>query len=225
MDHSNRESPQNFPFLETQSNVPLKQDLKPAVTLLSRKPRIATRPDSKAVDSATAGVGQLGLNGNANDDDDSDDESNKPPEPTPEERQAIMLRNRDEKQRKYEEVREKLFNEPSTTGSGTSSTGSVTPPRRHHSGEGRGKGKSRGGGKESRERRDLSAASGKSARLYDPDSPSTRPNSSHLQKRGRQRPGDGEQSQTTRHPLRSPKPPDARGGAGFKLASRGARLG
>ncbi|KAJ5086668.1 hypothetical protein NUU61_007975, partial [Penicillium alfredii] len=100
------ESPETFHFVETRSNVPLKQDLKPTVTVLSRKPQIATRQSSSsAVDAAAVGVGQLELGA----DDDSDEEANKPPEPTPEERQATALKNREEKQRKYEEVRERLL--------------------------------------------------------------------------------------------------------------------
>ncbi|KAL3455368.1 hypothetical protein BJX64DRAFT_72424 [Aspergillus heterothallicus] len=204
------ESPQTFHFLETTSNVPLKQDFKPAVTLLSRNPQIASRHSSSAA-GAAAGLGRLVLNA----EDDSDED--KAPEPTPEERQAIAQRNREEKQRKYEEVRERLFGTPSAPTSGASSPRSATPPRN----EGRGKGRSRGNGRDinnNRDRREPSAASGKSKQLYDPNSPS-RPNSSYgrkeRQQSGERSQSDQSQSQSPRQPIRSPRGPDSSGRGGF----------
>ncbi|KAI9369179.1 hypothetical protein BJX61DRAFT_173716 [Aspergillus egyptiacus] len=208
------EQPQTFHFYEATSNVPLKQDFKPAVTVLSRNPQIASRQASSA-GGAAAGLGRLDLNA-----DESDEE--KPPEPTPEERQAMALRNREEKQRKYEEVRERLFGSPSAPTSGASSPRSATPPRQ----EGRGKGRSRGNGRDNNnnnwDRRDPSTASGKSKQLYDPGSP--RPNSSHS-RRDRQQSGErsqGEQSQSPRQQIRSPRGPDSNGRGGFR-AHRGAK--
>ncbi|KAL2798457.1 hypothetical protein BJX66DRAFT_47303 [Aspergillus keveii] len=202
------ESPQTFHFLEATSNVPLKQDIKPAVTLLSRNPQIATRQSSSAA-GATRVLSRLDLNA---EDDDSDED--KAPEPTPEERQAIAMKNLEEKQRKYEEVRERLFGTPSAPTSGASSPRSATPPRT----EGRGKGRSRGNGRDNnnRERREQSAASGKSKQLYDPSSPS-RPNSSYGRK-DRQQSGERSQSdqpQSPRQPIRSPRGPDSSGRGGF----------
>ncbi|KAJ5183588.1 hypothetical protein N7492_001204 [Penicillium capsulatum] len=212
------ESPQTFHFVETRAEVPLKQDFKPAVTLLSRRPQIATRQPA-SVDAATSGVGQLGLDC---EDGDSDGD-NKPPEPTPEERQAIALKNREEKQRKYEEVRERLFGSPSATNSGTSSPGSTTPPRQHQSGESRGKGKGRGG-PNSREKRDSSSASSKSRHLYDPGSPA-KGNGPHLQRRERQQGdrSDSDKQQNIQQPTRNPRGPDASGRGGFRFGNRGAR--
>ena len=65
------ETPQTFHFVEARSEVPLKQDFKPAVTLLSRRPQIATRqsPTIGGVEGTSAGLGQLGL-----DDEDSEEE-------------------------------------------------------------------------------------------------------------------------------------------------------
>ncbi|KAG2419474.1 hypothetical protein HFD88_004270 [Aspergillus terreus] len=198
------ESPQTFHFLEARSNVPLKQDFKPTVTLLSRNP--PPRQSSSAVDAAAAGVGRLGL---ASRDDDSDDDS-KPPEPTPEERHAIALRNLEEKQRKYEEVRERLFGSPSGTTSGASSPRSATPPKQN---EGRGKGKNRGNGRDNnRDKRDGSAASSKSRQLYDPDTPA-RSNSGFGQRNDQQSP---------RQPYRNPRGPDPSGRSGFR-GNRGAK--
>ncbi|KAL4888304.1 hypothetical protein BDV59DRAFT_196576 [Aspergillus ambiguus] len=198
------ESPQTFHFLEARSNVPLKQDFKPAVTLLSRNPQSR---QSSAVDATAAGVGRLGL---ASKDEDSEDDS-KAPEPTPEERQAIALRNLEEKQRKYEEVRERLFGSPSGTTSGASSPRSATPPKQN---EGRGKGKNRGNGRDNnnRDKRDASAASSKSRQLYDPGSPA-RSNSGFGQRNDQQHP---------RQPYRTPRGPDSSGRGGFR-GNRGAR--
>ena len=197
--------------------MPLKQDIKPAVTLLSRRPQIATR-QSASVDAAASGVGQLGL-----DDDGDSDEDEKPPEPTPEERQAMALKNLEEKQRKYEEVRERLFGSPSATTSGASSPGSTTPPRQHQAGEGRGKGKGRGG-RDHREKRDSSSASSKSRHLYDPSSPG-RGNASNSQRRDRPQGDryDSDKQQGLQQPTRNPRGPDANGRGGFRFGNRGAR--
>ncbi|KAL4932189.1 uncharacterized protein BDV17DRAFT_255093 [Aspergillus undulatus] len=200
------ESPQTFHFYEATSDVPLKQEFKPTVTVLSRNPVLMTRQGSSGGDGgAAAGLGRLDLNA------ESDEE--KPPEPTPEERQAMALKNREEKQRKYEEVRERLFGTPSAPTSGASSPRSETPPRS----EGRGKGRSRGNGRDNNSRRDQSAASGKSKQLYDPGSPS-RPNSSYG-RRDWQQSGDRSQSdssQSPRQPIRNPRGPDSNGRGGFK---------
>ncbi|KAL1964711.1 hypothetical protein VTN77DRAFT_6737 [Rasamsonia byssochlamydoides] len=228
------ESAQTFHFLEAKSSVPLKQDFKPAVTVLSRRPQIASRQaGSSGVESATAGLSRLGLSADGKDLSDSDDEANnKPPELTAEERQAKALRDREEKQRKYEEVRERLFGSSSNPGSGASSPGSTTPPpsRQHNnSGDGRGRGRNRGGGrdKDSREKRDSPGSSGKSRQLYDPGY-SPRPNSSYLQRRERSQQQSTERSdseqQAPRQPTRSPRGPDGsgRGGFGFSPRGRGA---
>ncbi|KAJ5570119.1 uncharacterized protein N7459_009549 [Penicillium hispanicum] len=218
------ESPQAFHYVEVRADVPLKQDFKPTVTLLSRRPQVATRQSPSAgVDAATSGVGQLGLNG---DEEDTDEESNKAPEPTPEERQAIALKNLEEKQRKYEEARERLFGSPSATTSGTSSPGSTTPPRQSQSGEGRGKGKGRGGRSDYRERKDSSSASSKSRQLYDPSSPA-KSNGQNPQRRERQLGdrNDSDRQYAPQQPTRNPRGPDASGRGGFRFGNRGARGG
>ncbi|KAJ5345919.1 hypothetical protein N7452_003923 [Penicillium brevicompactum] len=211
------DSPETFHFAEARADVPLKQDIKPAVKLLSRKPQLVTRHSSSSgtIDAASAGLGQLGI-----DDDDSEEE--KAPEPTPEERHAIALKNREEKQRKYEEVRERLFGSPSATASGTSSPGSTTPPRQN-SGEGRGRGKGRGGGRDHREKREPSAAPSKSKHLYDP-STSAKPNAPFGRGGRAQLERVGSDPQAPQQPLRNPRGPDASGRGGFNF-NRGARTG
>ncbi|PGG96785.1 hypothetical protein AJ80_09789 [Polytolypa hystricis UAMH7299] len=197
------ESPQTFHFLESRAtNIPLKSDFRPAVTVLSRKPQIASRqsPSPSSGSGLEAGVrnmsissaprGGSGLDDNTtntistnnayDDDDDYDDddedeeidpETGKPlSKLTPEERLAKAQRDREEKQRKYEEVRERLFGSSGVgNGSGASSPGTTTPPGQqsgqkgsyhHHRGARGGGGGARGRGsnhssrRESRERRD-----------------------------------------------------------------------
>ncbi|KAL4958422.1 hypothetical protein BDW69DRAFT_47208 [Aspergillus filifer] len=199
------ESPQTFHFYEATSDVPLKQEFKPTVTVLSRNPQIATR---QSTSGAAAGLGRLDLNA-----DESDEE--KPPEPTPEERQAMALKNREEKQRKYEEVRERLFGTPSAPTSGASSPRSETPPRTETRGKGRGRGNGRDNNNNNRDRRDQSNASGKTKQLYDPGSPS-RPNSSYGRRDWQQGGDRSDQSQSPRQPIRNPRGPDSTGRGGFK---------
>ncbi|KAE8349341.1 hypothetical protein BDV28DRAFT_63024 [Aspergillus coremiiformis] len=207
------ESPQTFHYLESHSNVPLKQEFKPTVTLLSRNPQPSRQ--SSSVNATTAGLGRLGLNG---DNDDESDDDNNLAEPSPEERQAIALRNLEEKQRKYEEARQRLFGTPSATTSGASSPRSGTPPKH----EGRRKGRNRGNGRDTnRDKRDSSAASGKSRQLYDPGSPKP----SYVQRKEKQSMNDpsGNGQQSPQQPIRSPRGPDSSGRGGFRSGSRGAR--
>ncbi|PYH79257.1 hypothetical protein BO82DRAFT_315614, partial [Aspergillus uvarum CBS 121591] len=210
------ESPQTFHFLEARSDVPLRQEFKPAVTVLSRNPQIATR--GSGLNGATAGMSRLGLN-----DDDSEDDG-RAALPSAEERQAMALRNLEDRQRKYEEVRERLFGSPSAPTSGASSPRSATPPTKPY--EGRGKGRGRGNGRDNSSnssKRDSSAASGKSGQLYDPDSPRTNPG--YNSRREKQPAGrtntDGTQS--PRQPIRSPRGPDSSGRGGFRGGFRGGR--
>lgn len=212
-----REQPETFHYLEAKSNVPFKQEFKPAVTLLSRKPQVASRPpESTGLESATARIGQLGLT--TEDHSDDSDADNKPPEPTPEERHAIALRNLEEKQRKYEEVRERLFGSPSAPTSGSSSPRSATPPKQ--SGEGRGKGKSRGGGgRDNRNKRDSSTASGKSRQVYGPGQ-SPKPGPTFLQKEEKQ---PTREQQLPRQEFRNAGGQEGNWRGGPKLATRGTR--
>ncbi|RAL12485.1 uncharacterized protein BO97DRAFT_368546 [Aspergillus homomorphus CBS 101889] len=222
------ESPQTFHFLESRSDVPLRQEFKPAVTVLSRNPQIATR--GSGLDGTTAGMSRLGVN-----DDDSDEEGGRAALPTAEERQAMALRNLEDRQRKYEEVRERLFGSPSAPTSGASSPRSATPPTKPYEGRGKGRG-GRGNGRENRDntnrdnsanssKRDSSAASGKSRQLYDPDSPRTSAGqNSRREKQSVSRPNtDG--TQAPRQPIRSPRGPDSSGRGGFRGGFRGGRGG
>lgn len=219
-----RESPQTFHFLESQSNVPLKHDIKPTVTLLSRKPQPSRTPAT--VNSTATGMARLAVATEDNNPESSEEEEEKkkPPEPTPEERQAMALRNLEERQRKYEEVRERLFGSPSANTSGMPSPRSGTSPNKQN--EGRGKGRGRGGGKDNqRDKRDSSSTSSKSRQLYDPGNPS-KSNSNYVHKKESQSPnektGNGQQ-QSPRQPIRHPRGPDANGRGGFRSSSRGSK--
>lgn len=79
--------------------MPLKQDFKPQVTLLSRKPPTIAKKD------AADGVGQLSLE----DDEDSEEESRRKQAADFEERQRKAKLEREEKQRRYAEARERIM--------------------------------------------------------------------------------------------------------------------
>lgn len=110
-------------------------------------------------------------------DDDADDEESKKPQPTPEEIRKRQQRELEEKQRRYEEARAKIFGD-SNPSSGQSTPGTVTPP---HSGEarqnfrgrgGRGRGNRGGNRQDDRNRRtqqDQQSPNG-ARELFDPNS-------------------------------------------------------
>ncbi|KAI0969962.1 hypothetical protein F4678DRAFT_143184 [Xylaria arbuscula] len=225
--------PEPFHFLATRSEPPLTSDFKPAMKVLSRKPapKMITRRDP-----LTGALSQLKV-----EDEGSDDEKTKV-QLSPEEIRAKQQREREEKQRRYEEVRAKIFGTTpaasgsgygSNTSSGTSTPGNATPPRSSADGRGpRGRGRGRGGGGSSGAHRhndnrgDSSSnqrpgsQSGSSGReLYDP-SYSPKP-SSQLERRGggtpvSNRPTLREEDQV----IRSPRGPD---GNSRGFARRGAK--
>ncbi|KAI8962279.1 hypothetical protein F5Y11DRAFT_198081 [Daldinia sp. FL1419] len=166
--------PQTFHYLASRSDPPLTNTFKPAVKVLSRKPV---------------------LDPNARDADD-EDESKKAPQLTPEEILAKQQREREEKQRRYDEARAKIFGtnnagaaaavSASNPSSGASTPGAVTPPRSAEGRAPRGRGRGgRGGGgggghrhNESRGDRDRDrdgnnqrpgSQSGRGRELYDPN--------------------------------------------------------
>jgi len=209
------------------------------VRVLSRKPQNATpESPSSSVDVSTLVSHRLAtttaMASGEEDVDDSDADSNKLRRLTLEERQAKAQRDREEKQRKYEEVRERLFGSPATD-SAASSPGNTPPPRqhRHHQvsdNKGRGRNRSNGGNRESRERKDSTFASTKSRQLFDPEYVA-KPNSDYVQKRdmqqticdynGEEQPQSQSQSPQPQHPLRTPRGPDGSGRDGFGFGNRG----
>ncbi|KAI1436288.1 hypothetical protein GGR50DRAFT_238944 [Xylaria sp. CBS 124048] len=113
--------PEPFHFLASRAEPPLTSEFKPAVRVLSRKPapRMITRRDP-----VTGALSQIKV-----EDDEADDDKIRV-QLTPDEIRAKQQRELEEKQRRYEEVRAKIFGESSTSETRSS----------------RGRGKGRGGG-------------------------------------------------------------------------------
>ena len=167
--------------------------------MLSRKPTAQT-PD------AATGIGQLSLD----EDDDDDDDPKKDKPLTAEERQLKAQKDREEKQRKYDETRRRL-------GLGASSTpqtpGNASPSKQPRSNQGsRHQSKTRNG-----DLRPSSAAAAKPRQLYDPNY-QVKPDSIFIQ---RPTSLDGVQSALPleQQPIRSPRGPDPTG-KGFARVDR-----
>ncbi|KAK0647716.1 hypothetical protein DIS24_g7450 [Lasiodiplodia hormozganensis] len=201
------ETPKETPlFLQAKTDVPLKNDVKAPVKVLSRKPppKILSRGD---------------------DDEDSEEEARKKSEREFAERQARAQQEREEKQRRYAEVRERLF------GSSTpdSSQERSASPRGNGGKQFRGKGRGGRGGdrgdSDANSSADQSPARGQGTpkrQLYEPGY-SAKPNSSYVQ---RQQDGSSRSRSGTPgvdQPIRAPRGPDGGGRGGFGFAPRGGR--
>lgn len=202
-----REAPKNFHFLEARNDVPLKTEFKPAVKVLSRKPA----PKLVARNDPVSGLEQLTVE----DDEEESEGDVKKNMLSLEERKRKAQREREEKQRKYGEVRERLFG-ASGTGSGTSSPGNVTPPK---GGEPKSRTKNKGG----RDSRPSSSAGSKSRQLYDP-SYTVKPDSVYIQKRETQLPNPDQSTEKEEQPVRAPRGPNGSGRGGFGFAARGGKV-
>lgn len=190
------EDPQDNFFLRTHDVVPLKSDYKPAMKVLSRKPK----PAIAAASDPSLGVSNSGIE----DDEDSEDETKKTPL-TSQERQEKAAKEREEKQKKYEEVRQKLFGAEQTL-----PPASVPPPRKDsHS-------RNQSRTKTVKESRPSSSASNRNRQLYDPNETSKPSSSSVLKKEAKSAPDEIQ-------PIRNPKSPDNSGRGGFGFAPRGGR--
>ncbi|OLN88563.1 hypothetical protein CCHL11_01974 [Colletotrichum chlorophyti] len=228
------DAPTPLHFLDSQNPVPLATGFKPQVKVLSRKPA----PQMIARRDPVTGLSQLSLA----DDDDDDRRNEKKPQLTPEEIRAKQQRELEEKQRRYEEARAKIFGE-SNPSSGASSPGTVTPPRSvNEGGRGnhRGRGRGRGGGghrgnlsrQEDNRRPGSRPDVGRSDRgreLYDPNyaprggvSLQKRGGDSPSQRSGRSTPRDDDQPKQA---IRAPRGPDGSGRGGFGFARRGTKEG
>lgn len=160
-----------------------------------------------------SGIEQLSI-----DDDDEDEEGTKPKPLTAEERALNAQKEREEKQKRYDEVRERLFG-PSGTSSGAASPRSTTPTARGSAerGRGRGRGTVVRDAKENRDSRPGSSSSGKVKQLFDPTY-AAKPDSVYLQKKDSQADTEVE-SQI----IRSPRGPDGSGRGGIGFVSRGGK--
>ncbi|PTB67273.1 hypothetical protein BBK36DRAFT_1196051 [Trichoderma citrinoviride] len=136
------DSPETLYHVEASGGVPLTASFKPQVKVLSRKPVVAKRNPGAGGGASLSGGG----------DGDDDDLRPEQAQMTPEEIRAKQKRDREEKQRRYDEARAKIFGEsaPSSRGSspgtgGGAGGGAVTPPRTEGRGAYRGRGRGRGG--------------------------------------------------------------------------------
>ncbi|KAH8598809.1 hypothetical protein B0O99DRAFT_477372, partial [Bisporella sp. PMI_857] len=93
------ETPETFHFLAARDNVPLKQEFKPALKVLSRKPAPTV---VQRVDPLT-GVAKLTL------DDEDEEDGPKANQLTPEELRLRAQREREEKQKRYDEARARIL--------------------------------------------------------------------------------------------------------------------
>ncbi|KAI9731664.1 MAG: hypothetical protein M1818_007794 [Claussenomyces sp. TS43310] len=202
------ETPETFHFLAAHDTVPLKSEFKPALQVLSRKPapKVITRQDP------VTGLSKLTV-----EDDDEEGEDLLKNQQTAEERRLQAHREREQKQKKYEEVRARLFGS-SDSASGSSSPGRVTPPAgedsRSSGGRGRGKGPRR-------ENRRPDGQSG-SKELFDPNYV-PKPGSVTIQRRGNESSSGRSAPREDDQVIRAPRGPDSSGGSGF--ARRGNKAG
>lgn len=199
------EAPEGSYYIHTRDDVPLKTEFKPAMKVLSRKP-----PSKSATSDIASGIERLDLE---DDDDDDDEMDGKKATMTLEERQAKAQRDREEKQRKYEEVRQRLFGNDNSTGqtspgNGTGGSQKDTGSRR----QSRNRGSAADG-------RPLSSTGNKSRQLYDPDY-TVKAGSTYIQKKEGQV-ASGRSTPSEQVPIRSPKGPDGSGRGGFGFVHRG----
>ena len=190
------EDPQDNFFLRTHDVVPLKSEFRPAMKVLSRKPKA----EPTAASDPSIGMSQLGIE----DDEDSEDDAKKNTMTT-QERQEKAARDREEKQKKYEEVRQKLF------GAGDASSPSSASPAKK---DGTSRNQSRN--KTPKESRPSSSASNRNRQLYDPNDVGKPGASSVLKKETKATPNEIQ-------PIRNPRNPDDSGRGGFGFAPRGGR--
>lgn len=159
----------------------------------------------------TSGIEQLSIHG---DDDDEEDQA-KLKVLTAEEQALKAQKEREEKQRKYNEARQRLFGAP-TASPDTTSARSNTPVRSNATD--RGKGRGRGGAKDAKDARDSRPTSSQSSKLlYDPNYTS-KPDSVYLQRK------EALESPATPRiedqVIRNPRGPDGSGRGGIGFAKR-----
>ncbi|KAK1832801.1 hypothetical protein QBC39DRAFT_403553 [Podospora conica] len=225
------EAPKEVNFLVATTTPPLATPFKPAVKLLSRKPA----PKSVMKKDPVTGIEKLVL---------VDDEEEEAPkyQPTPDEIRQRQQRELEEKQRRYNEARAKIFGESSPSAAGQAASGTVTPPsgggEGRHNYRGRGRG-GRGGGGDHRSNNTNARQEDQTRRapqpptqqpagtreLYDPNY--TPKPAFNVQRRGGDAsPQSGSRSGTPRaeeQVIRQPRGPDASGRGGFGFARGGAR--
>ncbi|KAL6910670.1 hypothetical protein GGI43DRAFT_19516 [Trichoderma evansii] len=229
-------SKETFHYVEAAGGgVPLTATFKPQVKVLSRKPVIAKK-------DPVTGLSQLSL--------DDDDDASRAPEVqlTPDEIRAKQKRDREEKQRRYDEARAKIFGESAPSSRGSSpGTGTVTPPRTEGRGAYRGRGRGRGGGYNNNSgynysnNNNVNVSSETSSQQFEPRrpanqpgprrelfDPSSSPRPDSLRRGGREGSGSdtsmrGQAGRDEHQAIRSPRGPDGSGRGGFGFTQRGNR--
>ncbi|KAK1245041.1 hypothetical protein MKX08_004670 [Trichoderma sp. CBMAI-0020] len=233
------DSKETFHYVEAAGGgVPLTAAFKPQVKVLSRKPVIAKK-------DPVTGLSQLSLD---------DDDASRAPEVqmTPDEIRAKQKRDREEKQRRYDEARAKIFGESAPSSRGSSpGTGTVTPPRADGRGAYRGRGRGRGGGYNNNNSSSSSnsghnynnsnVSSEGSSQQFEPRRPANQPSSRRelfdpgsaprpdsLRRGGREGSGSdssmrGQAGRDEYQAIRAPRGPDGSGRGGFGFAQRGNR--
>ncbi|KAF5025286.1 hypothetical protein F66182_2619 [Fusarium sp. NRRL 66182] len=227
------DTPQTFYYIEAGSNsgIPLTTAFKPQVKVLSRKPIVAKRDPA---------VGMSGLSL------DDDNEQKKEVPMNPDEIRAKQKRDREEKQRRYEEARAKIFGE-SNPSSGASSPRAVTPPKADgYSGSGSGRGRNRGrGGYRTNDTRQFENRqsdnrgfdaprrsqnmSGSGRELFDPNytpKPESQPQRRQPEYSSPGRSAalrDAQPQLQQQTPIRAPRGPDGSGRGGFGFAQRAGK--
>lgn len=200
--NSGRDSTTDSYYVQTHDIVPLKTEFKPAMKVLSRKPASNTKSSD-----ITSGLGQL----NVDEEDDDEEDGKQKPAMTLAERQAKAQKDREEKQRKYEEARQRLFGTEKS--SEKKSSGNVTPPRQKE-GDTRRQSRNKGG----MDSRPTSSAGGKNRQLYEPTY-TAKPDSSYIQKKEGLS-SSGRSTPVEQVPIRMPKGPDGSGRGGHGFAPR-----
>lgn len=237
------DAPQTFHYLEASNNVPLTSAFKPQVKVLSRKP--AAKPP-------VTGMARLAVHANSgqcldDDDDDDGEDGDKSSSPlSAEQIRAKQKRDREEKQRRYDEARAKIFGQSAPSSRG-SSPGTVTPPRlaegrhhhhhSHHHGTTSGRGRGRGGAQrpnnaDNRQQQlDLRRQNNQTRELYDPNHSAAASSSSRPDVAPTRRVPEGEATRGSPpknellQPIRAPRGPDGSGRGGFGFARRGSKKG
>lgn len=214
------ENPETFHYVDAKNDVPLKSEFKPAMKVLSRKPKaadqpkIATRPRDAQI---TNGITNLTLN--EEEDIDSEEEERREKDRSMKERQEKARIEREEKQKKYKEVRDRLFGSTEQSKPGTSSP---TRPSSSSNGQ-RGAKSGRKGAlfantpqPATSTDQSPSRESGRNSNgLYDPGY-SAEPGSVFLQAREQV----SRQPQVESPHIRAPKRPDGSGRGGFGFTTR-----
>ena len=192
------EDPQDNFFLRSRDVVPLKTEFKPAMKVLSRKPE-------KKSSIGVEGIDQLNI-----DDDDESENENKKHELTAEQRREKAQRELEERQKKYEEAKQRLF------GTDQSSSAIAASSSRKNTSKNSSPSRNQNWNKNSRDSRPSSSSSNKAGRLYDPNDTGKPGASSVLRKETKTEPNELQ-------PIRSPRAPDTSGRGGFGFAPRGGK--